>query len=209
MLATHVCACLVSFPSIRFLCASFGPAPAEFEALASGVQQQRAQLDSQCKALLAPLRQQWEGHTGVLLAGGEGWQRRGAAAAAALSAARELMHVLQDFEGVEEAITAFLSELHQAAAAIAPQLLSGPLAATAVAAAAAGGEAAAAAAAAGNPQLERWQLLGKNWERLLQVALVTMDRCEPGGLQAPAWGGLLGDALLGGHNRTALAHTFS
>ncbi|KAL4448640.1 hypothetical protein ABPG75_005859 [Micractinium tetrahymenae] len=148
----------------------------EFELLASGVQQQRTQLDSQCKALLAPLRQQWEGHTAALLAGGDGWQRRGAAAAAALSAARELMHVLQDFEGVEDAITAFLSELHQAAAAIAPQLLSDPLAAAAVAAAAEDGEAAAAAAAVGNPQLERWQLLGKNWERLLQVALVTMDR---------------------------------
>lgn len=143
------------------------------------MQQQRAQLDAQCKALLAPLRQQWEGHTTALLAGGDGWQRRGAAAAAALSAARELMHVLQDFEGVEDAINAFLSELHQAAAAIAPQLLSGQLAATAVAAAA-GGEAAAAAAAAGNPQLERWQLLGKSWERLLQMALVTMDRWAQG-----------------------------
>lgn len=31
--------------------------------------------------------------------------------------------------------------------------------------------------AGGDPQQQRWQLLGKNWERLLQVALVTMDRC--------------------------------
>ena len=64
---------------------------------------QRQQLEQQCKGLLAPLRAQWEGHTGALLAGGDGWQRRGAAAAAALSALRELMHVLQDFDGVEEA----------------------------------------------------------------------------------------------------------
>lgn len=56
---------------------------------------QRALLDAQAKALLAPLRAQWEQHTAALLAGGEGWARRGAAAAAALSAARELMHVLQ------------------------------------------------------------------------------------------------------------------
>jgi hypothetical protein len=86
--------------------------------------------------------------------------------------------LLQDFEGIEEAITALLTELQQAAAAIAPLLLSGPLAA---AASAAGGEA-AAAGGGGDPQLQRWQLLGKNWERLLQVALVTMDRWVTRGL---------------------------
>ncbi|KAL4857828.1 Importin-11 [Chlorella vulgaris] len=144
----------------------------EFEELADGIQRQRLQLEQQCKALLAPLRMQWEQHTAALLGGGEGWARRGGSAAAALSAIRELMHVLQDFEGIEEAITALLTELQQAAAAIAPLLLSGPLAA---AASAAGGEA-AAAGSGGDPQLQRWQLLGKNWERLLQVALVTMDR---------------------------------
>ena len=70
-----------------------------------------------------------------------------------------------------------MTELHQAAAAVAPQLLAGPLAAAAMAAAATGGGASAEAAAEGDPQLQRWRLLGKNWERLLQVALVTMDRC--------------------------------
>ncbi|PSC67511.1 importin-11 isoform X1 [Micractinium conductrix] len=148
----------------------------EFEELAQGVAAQRQQLEQQCKGLLAPLRAQWEGHTGALLAGGDGWQRRGAAAAAALSALRELMHVLQDFDGVEEAFAALMTELHQAAAAVAPQLLAGPLAAAAMAAAATGGGASAEAAAEGDPQLQRWRLLGKNWERLLQVALVTMDR---------------------------------
>lgn len=146
----------------------------EFEALAAGIQQQRKLLDQQCKALLRLLRQQWEQHTRVLLAGGDSWAWHGAAAAAALSAIRELMHVLQDFEGIEEAFNALMSEIQQAAAAIAPQLLSGPLALAAAAAAADGGGGGRGAAA--DPQQQRWQLLSKNWERLLQVALVTMDR---------------------------------
>ena len=83
------------------------------------------------------------------------------------------MHVLQDFDGVEPDFTALFTELHQAAAAIAPQLLSGPLAAAAVAASGDGG---GGGGGGGPAQQERWQLLGKNWERLLQVALVTMDR---------------------------------
>jgi hypothetical protein len=140
---------------------------AEFDELAGGIQQQREQLERQAKALLAPLRVLWEQHTAALLAGSEGWARRGAVAAAALAAIRELMHVLQDFEGIEDHLTALLTELHQAAAAIAPQLLSGPLAAAALA---------ADGGAAGDAQAQRWQALGKSWERLLQVALVTMDR---------------------------------
>lgn len=138
----------------------------EFDELASGVQRQRELLERQAKALMAPLRALWEQHTAALLAGCEGWARRGALAATALSAIRELMHVLQDFEGIEEHLTALLTEVHQAAASIAPQLLSGPLAAAALADGGAGDGA----------QAQRWHALGKNWERLLQVALVTMDR---------------------------------
>lgn len=159
-----------------FLLIAHATSNAEFEELASGIQAQRRALDSQCKALLMPLRQLWERHTAALLAGGPGWERHGAAAAAALLATRELMHVLQDFDGVEDAFTALFTELHQAAAAIAPQVLSGPMAAAAVAAAAAEEAGGAAPPGADPQQAQRWQLLTKNWERLLQVALVTMDR---------------------------------
>ena len=73
--------------------------------------------------------------------------------------------------------TALFNELHQAAAAIAPQFLSGPPAAAAAAAAGGeGGGGGGGAGAAGAAEMERWALLGKNWERLLQLALVTMDR---------------------------------
>ncbi len=84
--------------------------------------------------------------------------------------------MLQDFDGVEDAFTALFTELHQAAAAIAPQVLSGPMAAAAVAAAAAAEAGGPAPPGADPQQAQRWQLLTKNWERLLQVALVTMDR---------------------------------
>lgn len=156
----------------------------DLEALSQQVDNDRATMHRQTKALLGVLRQQWEGNFGALLQQAPGWEVRGALAVAGLAALRELLLLLPDLREIEPEFDALMREGEQAASAVAGPLFSGP--------------AAAAAVEAGSADAHV-TLLSKCWDRLIQTALVAMDRHTiPFASHVPSWASLcVNTALLG------------
>lgn len=77
------------------------------------------------RALLAPLSAQWQGNFQALTAGGDAAIVRGSLAKKGLSALRELLHVMPNWQGVEEDMRTFLEAVHAASVAIMPTLNAG------------------------------------------------------------------------------------
>ena len=161
----------------------------DIDALSSIVDRDRTTMNQQLKALLRPLRQQWEHNFSALLQQGQEWEKRGALAVAGLATLRELLLMLMDLRDVEAEFDALMVEGAQAAGAVA-----GPLFGTAAA-----GVAAAAAAVENGSAGSHITLMSKCWERLVQIALVAMDRHTVAfAVHVPAWASLcVNTALLG------------
>ena len=156
----------------------------DLEALSQQVDNDRATMHRQAKALLGLLRQQWEGNFSALLQQTPGWEQRGPLAVAGLAALRELLLLLPEVRDVEQEFDSLMREGSQAASAVAGPLFSGPAGAAAV------------EAGSANAHVT---LLSKCWDRLIQTALVAMDRHTiPFAPHVPAWASLcVNTALLG------------
>ncbi|KAL4518028.1 hypothetical protein Ndes2526A_g01512 [Nannochloris sp. 'desiccata'] len=145
----------------------------DIDAMSKQVDKDRALMFQQARSLLGVLRQQWEGNFSSLLRQEAGWEVRGPLAVAGLACLRELLMLLLDIRECEGEFDSLMRECAQAAAAIAGPLFSGPAAAAAVEAGSAG---------------SHTILLSKCWERLLQIALIAMDRHTVAFAQhIPAW----------------------
>ena len=79
------------------------------------------------RALLAPLSTQWQANFQALTAGGRDATVRGSLAKRGLSALRELLHVMPNWQGVEGDMRMFLEAVHAASVAIMPTLNAGTL----------------------------------------------------------------------------------
>ncbi len=168
---------------------------ADMAAAARAIDDERALMFRLAKGLLGPLRAQWAANFSALLARGEAWEARGALAAAGLAALRELLHLLPDLRDVEADFDALLAEGAAAAAALAAPLFGGP----AAAAARVGDD-----GACGDAHV---RLMSKSWERLLQTALVAMDRHTLAfARHLPAWATLAVDTGLLGMDAAAVHH---
>jgi len=139
------------------------PSDADFEALGNQIDKDRKEMFHIVKDLLVALRGQWEGNFTALLQHRPGWEASGALAVAGLAAVRELLMLLPELKGIEPEFGTFLQEGAQAAGAIAGPLFSGR-------------DGTAAAAALDKASDPHTTLLSKCWERLVQIALVAMDR---------------------------------
>jgi hypothetical protein len=168
---------------------------ADMAAAARAIDDDRALMFRLAKGLLGPLRAQWAANFSALLARGEAWEARGALAAAGLAALRELLHLLPDLRDVEADFDALLAEGAAAAAALAAPLFGGPAAAAVrVGDDGAGGDA-------------HVRLMSKSWERLLQTALVAMDRHTLAfACHLSAWATLAVDTGLLGIDAAAVHH---
>ncbi len=146
----------------------------DLDAMSRQVDKDRALMFQQARSLLAVVRQQWEGNISSLLKQEPGWEVRGPLAVAGLGCLRELLMLVSDIRECEGEFDTLMREGAQAGAAIAgPLFSSGPAAAAAVESGSAG---------------THMILLSKCWERLLQTAIVAMDRhTVPFAQHIPAW----------------------
>lgn len=158
---------------------------ADLEALSNQIDEDRRAMVRMSKELLSAIRSQWEGNFTALLQRSPGWEARAALAVAGLAALRELLLLLPDLKDIEQEFNAMLQEGAQAAGMVA-----GPLFANQA------NGAAAAVSVESDPYVTA---LSKCWERLLQVALVAMDRHTIAfAAHVPAWVSLcINTALLG------------
>jgi hypothetical protein len=162
--------------------------PQDIDAMSRQVDKDRSVMFEQARSLLGVLRQQWEGNFSALIKQTSGWEVRGPLAVAGLACLRELLMLLLDIREFEAEFDTLMREGAQAAGLIAGPLFAGNNQ----------GQAAAAAVEAGSAS-RHITLLSKCWERLLQIALVAMDRhTVPFAQHIPAWASLcVNTALLG------------
>lgn len=142
--------------------------PNQLESLGEALDSDRTTMYQQSKALLSTLRVQWEGNFDALLRGESGWEAHGKLAVAGLAALRELLLMSPDVRGVEPDFDALLSHGCEAATSLARYLFWGPAP-----------RAAQLTAMDGRPPMDtdaHVLLASKCWERLLQCALVSMER---------------------------------
>jgi hypothetical protein len=147
----------------------------EIEAASLRVDEERAEMFSQARALLASLRQEWESSFTSLLAKSSDWEVHGALAVGQLACLRELLTLLLDVQNIEGEFDSLMRDGAQAAATVVGPLFS------------AGSSAGAVAVSVGLSD-PHTSLLSKCWERLLQLALVAMDRHTVAfAAHLPAW----------------------
>lgn len=101
--------------------------PTDLKTLAQNAADEQKLMHQNARALLAPLCAQWQGNFQALAAGGEGALLRGALAKKCLSALRELLHIVPNWQGIESDMRAFLEAIHAASMAIMPTLNAGML----------------------------------------------------------------------------------
>ena len=142
------------------------------------------------KELLGALRGQWEGNFTALLHRTPEWEARGRLAVSGLAAFREVFMLLSELKDVENEFNMVMHEGAEAAAAVAGPLFSGQ-----------NGTAAAVDSGA-DPHTA---LLSKCWERLVQIALVSMDRHTLAfAPHVPAWATLCANTALLGMDAAAV-----
>lgn len=143
--------------------------PNQLESLGEALDHDRTTMYQQSKALLSILRVQWEGNFESLLRGESGWDLHGKLAVAGLAALRELLLMLPDVRGVESELDALLTHGVEAASTLARYLFWGPTPRAA--------QLTVDVDTNGQNRSDAHVLLAsKCWERLLQCALVSMER---------------------------------
>ena len=118
--------------------------------------QQKDELLRLEHALLHPVRRQWEQNLQALLIRAPNWEERGELAAAGLATVRELLMLIRVWGESADQLHIFLSEGAQAAEAIAKSHFASTI--------------------VGGEVDKHKTLLSKCWERLLQCAIVAMDK---------------------------------
>lgn len=126
------------------------------EAWRHSVDQQKDELLRLEHALLHPVRRQWEQNLQALLIRAPNWEERGELAAAGLATVRELLMLIRVWGESADQLHIFLSEGAQAAEAIAKSHFASTI--------------------VGGEVDKHKTLLSKCWERLLQCAIVAMDK---------------------------------
>jgi hypothetical protein len=142
--------------------------PNQLESLGEALDHDRTTMYQQSKALLSILRVQWEGNFDSLLRGESGWDLHGKLAVGGLAALRELLMMLPDVRGVESELDALLNHGVEAASTLARYLFWGPTPRAA--------QLTDSDTNGQNRSDAHVLLASKCWERLLQCALVSMER---------------------------------
>ena len=157
----------------------------EIQRLGEEIDAERSQMFSSARALLSILRLEWEGNFAALMRDASTCLIRGPLAVLGLACIRELLILLFDIQEVKNDFDALMREGVEAAG-----LLAGPLFVDA---------AVIRSCDSPDSMQEQRKLFSKCWERLIQIALVSMDRHTIAfASHVPAWANLcVGMALLG------------